>query len=170
LLLLDVDHFKQINDSQGHAAGDEVLRTIGQIASEQAGWTIGRLGGDEFAVIVSSTDHRALRDVLDGFMRSLLSALHGESRTGAYRGLSVGIAMAPADATTTADLLNNADLALYEGKRKGRGSATFFNPIMQRKHRESRQVSRDLHAAILMDQLEVHYQPIPLKKSALLSV
>lgn len=160
LMLLDVDHFKLLNDGFGHQAGDTVLATLGRCAQEEAGWTVGRLGGDEFAVIVEGDDHRAIAHQARRFMERLGEELHRGNDTRAFHGVSIGLASAPGDADQRIDLLRKADMALYVGKRSGRGQVTFYHADMQRKQAVERQTSRDLHAAIILNQLELHYQPI----------
>ena len=160
LMLLDVDHFKYLNDSFGHGVGDEVLQTLVRCAGEQPGWIIGRLGGDEFAVIIDGTDHRTLFDDAGRYMERLTKVLRQSDRTRAFQGVSIGVAAAPNHATTATDLLHRADTALYECKRSGRGRVAFFNEEMQRRQMEGRQLARDLHGAILLNELDVFYQPI----------
>ncbi|MCJ8517927.1 diguanylate cyclase (GGDEF)-like protein [Pseudorhizobium tarimense] len=160
LMLLDVDHFKHLNDSFGHSVGDEVLRTLVACAAEQPNWIIGRLGGDEFAMLVGSTDHRALYDDASRYAERLMKVLRTSDRTQGYQGISIGIATAPSDATSARELLHCADVALYDCKRNGRGKIAFYNQEMQRKQTDARQMARDLHAAILLNELDVYYQPI----------
>nr|WP_282960008.1 bifunctional diguanylate cyclase/phosphodiesterase [Ciceribacter sp. L1K23] len=160
LLLIDVDHFKMINDGFGHASGDDVLRALGRRALAESGWTAGRLGGDEFAIIVDDTDHRSLDHRIRRFCQELAAELRDKEKTRGYQGVSIGVASAPADAANSHDLLNKADVALYVGKRNGRGNITYYHKDMEREHAEQRQIARDLQAALLLDQLELHYQPI----------
>ncbi len=160
LMLLDVDHFKLLNDGFGHHAGDAVLETLGRRAQQEADWVVGRLGGDEFAVIVPGNDHRAIAHDARRFLERLGEELHANSETRAFHGISIGVASAPADADQGSDLLKKADMALYVGKRSGRGQVTFYHGDMQRKQAADRQNSRDLHAAIILNRLDLHYQPI----------
>ncbi|SON57540.1 Cyclic di-GMP phosphodiesterase Gmr [Hartmannibacter diazotrophicus] len=160
LLLIDVDHFKHINDAFGHAAGDLMLRRIVDCARRQVGWTIGRLGGDEFAAIVEATDYWRLLSDINDFMDRCRAAMALNEQTRGYQGLSIGVALAPKDANLSDTLLQFADIALYAGKRNGRGQVTLFNKEMQKEQIELRKDARDLRAAIILDRLDVHYQPI----------
>lgn len=160
LMLLDVDHFKLLNDGFGHHAGDAVLETLGRRAQQETDWIVGRLGGDEFAVIIPGNDHRSIAHDARRFLERLGEELRSNSETRAFHGVSIGVASAPADADQGSDLLRKADMALYVGKRSGRGQVTFYHADMQRKQAADRQISRDLHAAIILNQLDLHYQPI----------
>lgn len=160
LLILDVDHFKLLNDGFGHSAGDKVLAVLGRIALQEPDWVVGRLGGDEFAVMIPGSDHRAIAESARRFSERLHLSLSNNETTRAFHGVSIGIASAPKDSDDPTDLLNKADMALYVGKRNGRGQSTFYHPEMLRSQAEERQISRDLHAAMILNQLELYYQPI----------
>ncbi len=160
LMLMDVDHFKKINDTFGHAAGDQVLKTIVQVAASRTNWTVGRLGGDEFAIIVEETDYRRILGEMTNFMQKLRDLLRQENDKSGYDGVSIGIAQAPLHAGFADALLTCADIALYEAKRNGRNQFAFFDLDMQRTQIRERQVSRELRAAILLNHLAVYYQPI----------
>lgn len=160
LLILDVDHFKLLNDGFGHSAGDKVLAALGRTALQEPDWVIGRMGGDEFAVMIPGSDHRAIAENARRFSERLHHALNNDEATRAFHGVSIGIASAPKDSDEPTDLLNKADMALYIGKRNGRGQSTFYHPEMLRSQAEERQISRDLHAAMILNQLELYYQPI----------
>ncbi len=160
LLILDVDHFKLLNDGFGHSAGDKVLTALGRIALQEPDWVTGRMGGDEFAVMIPGSDHRAIAESARRFSERLHLALRNDEATRAFHGVSIGIASAPKDSDEPTDLLNKADMALYVGKRNGRGQSTFYHPEMLRSQAEERQISRDLHAAMILNQLELYYQPI----------
>lgn len=160
LLLIDVDHFKQLNDGFGHGTGDLVLQGIAEEAKGRNGWTIGRIGGDEFAVIVNTADAGLLHDDISRYFELLAKRFKGSHKTSGFRSISVGVATAPTDASQSSNLLNCSDTALYAGKRSGRGQITFFNANMQRQQLDNRQIARQLHAAIILGHLSVHYQPI----------
>ncbi|HEX4296611.1 MAG TPA: EAL domain-containing protein [Devosia sp.] len=162
LLLIDLDGFKAINDTLGHAAGDQALREIGrrlEIATGSAGMAA-RMGGDEFAVImdvgsVARDAHQlAIRAVEAGKEPFVIDG----QRTDV--GLSVGIAVAPGDGDTPDALLKNADLALYAAKKDRRGSYRFFEPAMDKALRDRRQLERDLGVALGRGEFELYYQPI----------
>jgi diguanylate cyclase (GGDEF)-like protein len=160
LALIDVDYFKRINDTYGHAVGDRVLKTLVQVASARTNWIVGRIGGDEFAVIVEGVDHRALMADLDSFMDKLRELLGKDQNSRGYDGISIGLAQAPQHAGFADALLTCADVALYEAKRNGRNRFVFFDPDMQRSQIHERQITRELRSAILLNHLAVYYQPV----------
>lgn len=160
LMLIDVDHFKMLNDGFGHPCGDAVLQTLGRCARAEHGWITGRIGGDEFAILVAGSDHREIADQARRFSERLRDEMLRNEATRAFHGVSIGIACAPLHADHSRDLLHKADIALYVGKRNGRGQVTFYHNDMERAHAEQRHIARELHAALLLDQMELHYQPI----------
>ena len=160
LLLIDLDHFKQLNDTFGHQFGDLTLAHLVRTAERIfAGGMIGRLGGDEFGVIVAHGDLTAInKDV-----RRLLDAMRaGKPHEGKIipLSISVGVALAPSHASNPTELMLLADLALYESKAAGRGRVTVFDEEMLSDKRYRRLVERELRAAIYLGELELHYQPI----------
>lgn len=133
LLLLDLDNFKLINDTYGHAAGDELLKVIsGRLracVSDEA--TIARLGGDEFAILDPALRRDlAIEDCATGLVRALSEPVHFDGRSVAC-GVSIGVALLPRDGGTPDQLLGNADLALYAAKAEGRGRYKVFQPPMR---------------------------------------
>ncbi|MCT8998442.1 putative bifunctional diguanylate cyclase/phosphodiesterase [Chelativorans intermedius] len=160
LLLVDLDHFKQLNDSFGHQLGDRALSHL----VECMRWcfpdcTLGRLGGDEFGIIMPGNDiERAMRRT--GRLIGLLS--EGVQHEGSCIPLSasIGVAAAPAHTVNSEELIQLADLALYESKSGGRGRATLFDEEMLSEKRYRRFLERELRAAIYLNELEVHYQPV----------
>lgn len=159
---LDLDRFKAVNDIFGHAEGDRILckiATILQRATEDR-TTIARLGGDEFAVIQTGQPQpdgaRRLADlILDG-----VGAEMDVVRDPTAVGISMGIAIYPADGATAEQLCCNADTALYRAKHAGRGKACFFDAEMDATVRARREIENELRHAITRNQLYVHYQPI----------
>jgi diguanylate cyclase (GGDEF)-like protein len=162
LLLLDFDHFKEINDSWGHACGDEFLRkaseTIGAVLAGEHFFA--RLGGDEFAVLVAGG---AAREAVERLAARLIEALQAPmtlARGEASLGASIGIAMAPQDGASASDLQRNADLALYRAKEEGRGRFRFFDSMMYDAAQRKVAMERALKQALAADAgLSVHYQP-----------
>lgn len=160
LVLIDLDHFKQLNDTFGHQFGDlalaHLVKEAGRIFADSI---VGRLGGDEFGVIVSHGDAAALnKDV-----RRLLDAMRaGKRHEGKIIPLSIslGVARAPLHASNPTELMLLADLALYESKAAGRGRVTVFDEEMLSDKRDRRLVERELRAAVYLGELELHYQPI----------
>jgi diguanylate cyclase len=126
LLLLDLDHFKFVNDSFGHAAGDDLIRAVAVALREQTrdGDMIGRLGGDEFAILLPG----ALADETSAIAERLISGIEAARPSGLTIGASIGAAcFAPGDGGAAGDLLVAADIALYEAKNAGRGRVAFFS-------------------------------------------
>lgn len=121
LAMLDIDHFKEINDSQGHAAGDEVLRELARLCRQQLRQAdiFSRLGGDEFAVLLPGTDHAAALIVAER-LRHTLAEGNFPAAAGKQVTVSLGIATRTADVTTLEPLLALADKALYTAKHAGR--------------------------------------------------
>ncbi|QPC91354.1 bifunctional diguanylate cyclase/phosphodiesterase [Mesorhizobium sp. INR15] len=160
LLLIDLDHFKQLNDTFGHQFGDRTLAHLVKTAERIfAGSMVGRLGGDEFGIIVPHSDLITInKDV-----RRLLDAMRaGKSHEGKTipLSISVGVALAPSHASNATELMLLADLALYESKAGGRGRVTVFDEEMLSDKRYRRLVERELRAAVYLSELELHYQPI----------
>jgi diguanylate cyclase (GGDEF)-like protein/PAS domain S-box-containing protein len=162
LLLLDLDRFKEVNDSLGHAAGDELLGKIGHLISRklESIHFLARLGGDEFAIIVPEIADRAAVQVL---ALEVIAAVSGPimlDRGEVNIGTSIGIATIPHDGTTLNDLQRNADLALYRAKEEGRGRFKFFDAAMCVAAQSKMAMARDLRRAISENTgLDVHYQP-----------
>lgn len=162
IMLLDLDHFKEVNDSMGHESGDELLKQTATrlLASVRETDTVARLGGDEFIVIVNGLNHP------DDIERIALDILHQVSqpyqldRETAYVSASIGITLFPNDADTLDGLLKNADQAMYEAKKQGRNRFQYFTPAMQSAALLRARLATDLHQALAEGQLFVHYQPI----------
>ncbi len=161
VLLFDLDHFKEVNDTLGHTAGDQLLA---QLAARLAGCLrpgdlIGRLGGDEFAVLLQHirTGRQALKvaDTLLGRLNEPVLVQGLELPVEA----SVGVALAPRDGTSAQALLRCADVAMYRAKDK-RNSAVVYDPSLDPAGAERLQLVSQLQAAIRTDQIMVHYQPI----------
>jgi diguanylate cyclase (GGDEF)-like protein/PAS domain S-box-containing protein len=163
VMMLDIDRFKTVNDSLGHPAGDSLLKEVARRLKETTRETdcVARLGGDEFAVL-----HAAEPDQRQGAIALSSRILHAirqpyelEGRT-LNVGTSIGIAVAPRDGTAANTLIKHADLALYQAKAQGRDRSCFFEPEMEAKAREIRQIEDDLRRAIGRQEFELHYQTI----------
>jgi len=169
LLLVDLDGFKSINDTMGHAAGDDVLRQVARRleTAASAGGMAARMGGDEFAVVMDvgavARDAHMLAVSLSEIGR-VPFVIDGQEIGIAF---SVGVAVAPGDGKTSDELLKNADLALYAAKAERRGSYRFFEPAMDKALRDRRKLERDLGMALERGEFELYYQPIlNLKRQA----
>jgi diguanylate cyclase (GGDEF)-like protein len=164
LLYLDLDRFKEVNDTRGHPAGDELLKDVASRLREivRASDTVARIGGDEFAIIQTDIASQDDAKALAGRAIEELSAVYTLSEAVAFIGVSVGIALAPEDAADRIELSRKADIALYHAKATGRGRYTFFAETMDDAQvRERRAVERELRAALQTGgQLEVQYQPL----------
>lgn len=162
VLYIDIDQFKGINDTFGHAVGDALLVEVAARlrGSLRNGDFVARLGGDEFAVVQASV--RSRNDV-EQLVARLYRSLREEFDCVGHplsADASIGIAMAPQDGSTLDGLLKRADMAMYQAKWEGRRRHRFFDIGMEHQVNERRLFIRDLGLAIQNDELEVHYQPI----------
>jgi diguanylate cyclase (GGDEF)-like protein len=162
LLMLDLDRFKQVNDTMGHQAGDEVLRKaaerIRQVIGEKG--EVGRLGGDEFQVMIPDCDDRGQLGEMAEKIINLVSQPYPIDGKHAIIGTSVGIAIAPYDGLEREDLVHSADMALYAAKNGGRGQFRFYTADMKDESEEREVLMEDLRDALNKDELELHYQPV----------
>jgi len=160
LLCIDLDRFKEVNDIFGHAMGDGLLREVARRLEGAAGAKfIARLGGDEFALIAASGPQPGSAEALGD---SLLAAFEDDvivDGQSLRTGLSIGVAVYPADGADAKTLICNADAALYRAKADGRGAMRFFEASMDRRLREHRALQHDLRCAIEHGELSLHYQP-----------
>ena len=163
VLCLDLDHFKEINDSLGHPIGDDLLKDVAcrLRTSVRDGDTVARLGGDEFAIVQAGIDLQASESSsLAERLVEILGAPYDIQGHQLNIGVSIGIAFAPNDGEDPDQLLKNADMALYRAKEDGRGTYRFFEPGMDARAQARRLLEIDLRAALTRDEFEVHYQPI----------
>jgi diguanylate cyclase (GGDEF)-like protein len=160
LLFLDLDRFKVINDTLGHATGDELLRLVcGRLQSTlRVSETLARMGGDEFAILLTAPSGREVVSALAARIIDLIERTYLIDGQIMNVGASIGIAVAPRDGLTRDDLLKSADLALYYSKGAGRGVFHFFEPSMAEKARLRRTLEFDLRKALVLRQFELHYQ------------
>ena len=163
LMMLDLDRFKQVNDTLGHPAGDELLKQVSQRLQRIIGKTgeIGRLGGDEFQVILPDIEDRGRLGDLAARVIQMVSQPYSIDGARAIIGTSVGIAVAPFDGIDTDELISAADLALYAAKGGGRGQYRFYSSELKDGARLRREIEEDLRDALAMNTgLEMHYQPL----------
>ncbi len=158
---IDIDEFKGVNDALGHLVGDELLKSVAESLRGCAGPTdfVARLGGDEFAIVQSAvTSQDQVNELLArvfAAIRTPFDCMGHHLTTDA----SIGIALAPGHGTALDQILKNADMAMYAAKSAGRRTYRFFEPAMDAKVRERRQLEIDLRHAIAHGGLEVYYQP-----------
>jgi diguanylate cyclase (GGDEF)-like protein/PAS domain S-box-containing protein len=162
VLFIDLDRFKQVNDSFGHVIGDELLRSVAERlrARLREGDTLGRLGGDEFVLLATP-----LKDKQDAAIiaRDILVALSEPFNlsTGheVFIGGSIGISLFPDNGSTVAELTKNADAAMYLAKENGRNQFSFYTPELNAGARKKLELENDLRRAVLHNELRLHYQP-----------
>ncbi|MBR0955665.1 bifunctional diguanylate cyclase/phosphodiesterase [Bradyrhizobium canariense] len=162
VLCLDLDHFKDINDSLGHPIGDALLKEVGRRlkATVSESDTVARLGGDEFAVVQIGRSEEAAARSLAGRLVEVISAPYEIDDHQIIIGVSIGISLSPQDGSNPDELLKNADLALYRAKADGRGTYRFFETGMDARAQARRLLEMDLRAAVQRDEFEAYYQPI----------
>jgi diguanylate cyclase (GGDEF)-like protein len=157
---LDLDRFKEVNDTLGHPAGDELIRAVAGrlVALCRDGDTVARMGGDEFIILQPQADASAAMLLAEQVLDALREPFHLEAGTSCIA-CSIGIALIRDSSTDAADMLRQADLALYQSKERGRNRATFFEPEMDAALRLRRKMELDLREAIARGQLHMVYQP-----------
>ncbi|RYY23770.1 MAG: EAL domain-containing protein [Sphingomonadales bacterium] len=162
LLLIDLDRFKQINDSLGHPVGDALLKIVAERLSNIVDdpEKIARMGGDEFQIILpDASDRVAINELATRIIESL-SHPYYINGSRCMIGASIGIAVSPYDAGNSDELVRNADLALYAAKGAGRGRARFFSSDLLKAAEDRRLLEHDLIDALGNGEFAVHYQPI----------
>jgi diguanylate cyclase (GGDEF)-like protein/PAS domain S-box-containing protein len=162
VLCIDLDLFKNVNDSLGHPIGDRLLRLVAdRLRSQVRGNNLAaRLGGDEFAVILSSDVSPNEASDFAARLIKTLSAAYDIDGNEVVIGASIGIAISPGDGATSEELMRNADLALYRAKEEGGGLHRFFEREMDRKAQRRRDMELDLRRAFANGEFELHYQPL----------
>ncbi|MEO8018952.1 MAG: EAL domain-containing protein [Pseudomonadota bacterium] len=159
LMYVDLDHFKRVNDTLGHSAGDQLLSIVAHRlkACTKEGDTVARLGGDEFTVLLRNVgDAETVRQIADRVIRSLALPASLGGRDYQMRA-SVGVTMFPDDGTDLEDVIRQADLAMYRAKAQGRGRAIFFEREMSQKRATF--TDSGLHRALRRREFSLFYQP-----------
>jgi diguanylate cyclase (GGDEF)-like protein/PAS domain S-box-containing protein len=162
LMFLDLDKFKDINDTLGHHVGDLLLKAVAKRLQRcvRETDTVARLGGDEFAVILTNLDDaEGAGTVAESIIHSI-SDPFGLDEHEVLTSTSIGITLYPDDATDTDHLLKNADLAMFRSKAEGRNNYHFYVAEMDAEVQARKVVERDLRLALGTEQLELHYQPL----------
>lgn len=160
LLLIDLDRFKNINDSLGHSAGDELLRQVARrlhLVMEQRGF-IARLGGDEFAILLSRKRDCENREALINELIDSLSRPYRIQDESSFMTLSIGVALFPDDGSDVENLMRSADVAMYSAKRSGRNHWSYFHQSQDHSSPERLRLEADIHQAVERREFELHYQ------------
>jgi len=164
LLFIDLDHFKEVNDTLGHDTGDHLLLEVARrlVACVRETDVVGRLGGDEFTVLLTGLNEsgnaiieRIASDIIDTLVRVFKL---GSNEV--YVSASVGITLYPNDAHDIEGLFRNADQAMYLSKNQGRNRYSYFTPALQEAAQLRLRMMTDLRSALVQNQLEVHFQPV----------
>jgi len=161
LLLLDLDHFKRINDTLGHSLGDALLQAVATrlLNCLRAGDTLGRLGGDEFVVLLEGWQwNEQIAKVARKIQRALVPGLKLEEQE-VFVTVSIGISLFPKDGEDGQTLLKNADIALYRAKARGRNEFCFYAAEMNARAMERLAMENDLRHSMDRGELELYYQP-----------
>jgi diguanylate cyclase (GGDEF)-like protein/PAS domain S-box-containing protein len=162
LLFIDLDHFKQVNDSLGHDAGDVLLAEAAEriVACVRGSDTVARLGGDEFTVILSGLEHASgVERIAQDIIATLARPFQLNNDLASVSG-SIGIALYPGDAGDIDGLLRHADQAMYAAKTGGSNAYSYFTPDMQAQAQLRLRAAVDLRQALAQQEFEIHYQPI----------
>jgi diguanylate cyclase (GGDEF)-like protein/PAS domain S-box-containing protein len=162
LLYLDIDRFKEVNDTLGHATGDLLLQEAAKRLSHcvRDFDVISRLGGDEFTLILTaSADLVGVDRVANAILKSLAEPYYFDNDV-IYVSASIGITLYPIDASNAEELLKNADQAMYAAKNAGRNQSSYFTPLMQQAAKKRMRLAADLRVALQNNQIWVAYQPI----------
>jgi diguanylate cyclase (GGDEF)-like protein len=162
LLFIDLDGFKNVNDTMGHEAGDELLRQVATCltSSLQSGDFCSRFGGDEFAIIHMSPDASQSAQTLAETIIEAVSAGHKVAGQQVHVGASIGISLFSGGDNDVSTLLKQADLAMYRAKADGRGVHRLFEPEMSLKAESRRRLEMDLREAVKHGEFQLYYQPI----------
>ena len=163
LLYLDLDRFKQVNDSLGHPAGDELIRQFGARLKGlvRHGDLVARIGGDEFTILFGDIDdHREVNSLCERIVDLVRKPFDIDGNT-VFIGVSVGVTVAPRDGTDRIELMRKADVALYHSKSTGRGRYAFFEKNMDDEIKGRRDIEQDLRLALRGEgELITHFQPV----------
>ncbi|RBW43924.1 hypothetical protein DS885_12455 [Psychromonas sp. B3M02] len=163
LLVIDLDHFKDVNDSYGHMAGDTLLKEVANRLLKikttilNPNYLICRTGGDEFALLIDTTDKQKIEEVIKQIQVSLFSVINLENNVQVFISATIGVSSQVAEVRQ--DLLQEADAALYQAKRNGRGSFGFYEEHLTQESQRKLIISTKLKKAINEHSLQVFYQP-----------
>ena len=173
VMFLDLDQFKHINDSIGHAVGDQLLQSVAQrlVGCVRQSDTVSRQGGDEFVLLLSHIEHAEDVALAAQKMLAAIALPHHIDRHNLHVGVSIGISIYPDDGQDAETLLKNADTAMYHAKESGRNTYTFFEPGMNARAVQRLSVEASLRRALEQQEFVLHYQPkINLQSGAIVGV
>jgi diguanylate cyclase (GGDEF)-like protein/PAS domain S-box-containing protein len=162
IMFLDLDGFKPVNDTFGHPKGDAVLKSVSQRLVKEVGeWGhVGRMGGDEFAIVIRDAQSRKkVADLARRIICAVADPYHID-KAEIRIGVSIGCAFGPIDGQSVDDLIQKADLALYQAKAQGRGTCCTFSADMQNEAEDRLRLEQDLRQAITLKQFRLDYQPL----------
>jgi diguanylate cyclase (GGDEF)-like protein len=161
-MFLDLDGFKPVNDTFGHPKGDAVLKSVAQRLVKEVGDAghVGRMGGDEFAIVIKDAQGRKVIENLAGRLIEGVAAPYHIDKVEIRIGVSIGCAFGPIDGQSVDDLIQKADMALYQAKNQGRGTCCYFNDDMRSVAEHRMRLEQDLSNAIGNGQLRLLYQPL----------
>src|SRR5436190_20324334 len=162
ILFLDLDGFKPVNDTFGHPKGDAVLKSVAQRLVKETGpfGQVGRMGGDEFAIVIRDAQSRRMVETLaERLIASIAEPFHID-KAEIRIGVSIGCAFGPVDGQSVDDLIQKADLALYQAKAMGRGTCRFFNADMQNEAEDRLRLEQDMRIGVKAKQFHLLYQPL----------
>lgn len=162
IVFLDLDHFKRVNDTLGHEAGDNLLQVIAQrlLSAVRESDCVARLGGDEFVLLLPNIEQTEDVSIVTGKVNKFCSEpvmLYGQKM---MVGVSMGVSLFPDDGTDAVSLLRSADSALYHAKELGRGNAQFYRPELTERVAQRVKLEQELHQAIERKEFVLYYQPI----------
>jgi diguanylate cyclase (GGDEF)-like protein len=157
--LMDLDRFKEVNDTLGHNVGDELLREVGYRLKQtiRAEDTVARLGGDEYVVVIHDLDPKGVQTIAKKVLSALDKPFHWQNQS-IDLDASLGISLYPSQCTDASGLIRCADIAMYVAKRSGKGHA-LYAPDQSHTNRSDLSLKSELREAIQSDQLCLHYQP-----------
>jgi diguanylate cyclase (GGDEF)-like protein len=162
IMFLDLDGFKPVNDTFGHPKGDAVLKSVAQRLVKEVGpfGHVGRMGGDEFAIVIKDAQSRRMVETLAERLIGAIAEPFHLDKAEIRIGVSIGCAFGPVDGQSVDDLIQKADLALYQAKAQGRGTCCFFNAAMQNEAEDRLKLEQDMRAGIRSKQFRLLFQPL----------